>query len=96
MIDGQTRPLGARVMIKHIQVEETETFGIIIPDSAKEKPQNATVVRLGKKSDGGTFDVSVGDTILVPKFGVIDMKVGGVDYGIINECDILAVISEAK
>ena len=71
--------------------------GIIIPDTAKEKPQEGTVIALGtgKLDDDGKivpFNVKVGDLVLMPKYGGTEVKMGGKEYQIMREDDILAVI----
>jgi len=93
---NKIRPLGARVLVKRVDEEETSAGGIIIPDSAKEKPQEAEVVSLGagKDEDGKDieFTVSVGDNVLISKYGGTDVKVDGDDLLIVNESDILGII----
>ncbi len=93
------KPLGDRVLIKHIDTEEEQSLGgIIIPDTAKEKPQEAEVVALGtgKKDDDGKaqpFDVKVGDKVIVSKYGGTEVKLDGEKYLLVREDDILAVVS---
>jgi chaperonin GroES len=91
------KPLGARVLVQRTEEEETSAGGIIIPDSAKEKPQEAKVVALGtggKDEHGNDFSFSVkkGDKVLISKYGGTDVKDGGKDYLIISESDILGII----
>ena len=91
------KPLGARVLVKRLDEEETSAGGIIIPDTAKEKPQEAEVVSLGtggKDEDGNAieFTVKVGDKVLISKYGGTDVKVDGDELLIVNESDILGVI----
>ena len=90
-------PLGQRVLVKRIEAEEVASGGIIIPDTAKEKPQEAKVVALGTgKNDEGKdveFSVKEGDTVLISKYGGTDIKIEGEEHLIINESDILAVVS---
>ena len=91
------KPLGARVLVKRLEEEEKSSGGIIIPDTAKEKPQEAEVVSLGtggKDDDGNAveFTVKVGDKVLISKYGGTDVKVDGQELLIINESDILGVI----
>ena len=95
----KVRPLGDRVLIKHIDEEEQVRGGIIIPDSAKEKPQEAEVIALGtgaKDSDGKAvpFNVKVGDLVLTSKYGGTEVKVDGVSYLLVREDDILAIIEQ--
>ena len=91
------QPLGQRVLVKRIEAEETASGGIIIPDTAKEKPQEAEVVALGtgKNDEGKTieFSVKAGDTVLISKYGGTDIKLEGEEHLIINESDILAIVS---
>lgn len=91
------KPLGQRVLLKRIEAEEVSAGGIILPETAKEKPQEATVVALGtggKNEDGSdfTFSVSEGDTVLVSKYGGTDIKIDGEDHLIMSESDILGIV----
>jgi chaperonin GroES len=91
------KPLGQRVLAKRIDEDETSAGGIIIPDSAKEKPQEAEVIALGtggKDEDGNDFEftVKVGDRVLISKYGGTDVKLGGEDHLILNEGDILGIL----
>jgi chaperonin GroES len=91
------QPLGARVLVKRLDEEEESSGGIIIPDSAKEKPQEAEVISLGtggKDEDGNdiAFAVKKKDKVLISKYGGTDVKIDGKDLLIVNESDILAVI----
>ena len=91
------RPLGDRIIIELVEVEEKTAFGIVLPDSAKEKPQTGKVVAVGtgRVLDNGTrvdVDVKVGDEILFSKFAGTEVKYDGVEYLILRESDILAVI----
>ena len=74
------RPLGDRVLVEPIEEKEQTVGGIIIPDSAKEKPMQGKVVAVGKKTDKDgkcvAFDVKKGDTVLLPKYGGTEVKVG--------------------
>ncbi len=90
------QPLGDRVLVEPIEEEEEVKGGIVIPDTAKEKPQQARVVALGtgKTDDEGNkvpFEVKEGDKVLTSKFGGTDVKLGEQDYKIMNTSDILAV-----
>jgi len=94
---SQIKPLGNRVLLKRVEEDEQVKGGIIIPDSAKEKPQEAEVVALGtgKKSDDGSehvFAVTVGDRVLTSKYGGTEVKVGDVDYILVDEDDILGIV----
>ena len=90
-------PLGDRVLVKSVDDDEQVKGGIIIPDSAKEKPQEATVVVLGtgKKDDDGNdvpFQVKVGDKILVSKYGGTEVKLDEEIYQLLREDDILGIV----
>jgi chaperonin GroES len=90
------KPLGTRVLVKRVDEDEQSEGGIIIPDTAKEKPQEAEVVSLGtgKNEDGETveFSVKAGDRVLISKYGGTDIKLEGEDHLILNESDILAIM----
>jgi len=89
------QPLGDRVILKRIDNAEQKTAGgIVLPDSAKEKPQEAEVIAVGpgKLDDGKRIkpDVAVGDKVIIAKWGGTEVKVDGAEYVIVNEDDILA------
>ena len=91
------RPLHDRVLIKVLDSEEKTAGGIIIPDTAKEKPQEGKVVAVGpgKRLDNGSIQemgVKKGDKILFSKYGGTEVKVDGEDYMIMREDDILGVM----
>jgi chaperonin GroES len=91
-------PLGTRVLVKRIELSEQKTDGgIFLPDTAKEKPQEAEVIALGTgKNDEGEiveFSVKVGDTVLISKYGGTEVKVGGDECVLVNESDILGILS---
>ena len=97
MANPNIKPLGDRVLVKPLEEKEISKGGIIIPDSAKEKPQEAQVVALGtgKRDDDGKlveFTVKVGDKVLVSKYGGTEVKVEGESYSIMREDDILGII----
>jgi chaperonin GroES len=90
------RPLGDRVVIKRIEAEETTKSGIVLPGAAKEKPQEAEIVAVGP---GGVVDgkeirmeVKVGDRVLFSKYAGNEIKIEGVEYTILRQDDILAVV----
>lgn len=88
------RPLGDRVVIKMVETEETTKSGIVLPGSAKEKPQYAEVVAVGPGGvvDGKevTMEVKVGDKVLLSKYAGTEVKLDGVEYTILRQNDILA------
>lgn len=93
----KVKPLGDRVLVEPIEADEMTKGGIIIPDTAKEKPQKGKVVALGtgKLDDDGkaiAFNVKKGDKILLPKYGGTEIKLDDKSCQIVREDDILAVI----
>ncbi|WP_372807890.1 co-chaperone GroES [Pontiella sp.] len=91
------RPLGGRVLVEPVKNGEEQKGGIIIPDSAKEKPQQATVVALGtgEPDDQGKpqpFNVKEGDLVLMPKYGGTEVKFDGKEYKIMREDELLAIL----
>ena len=93
----KVRPLNDRILVKRLAEEETTKGGIIIPDSAKEKPAEGEVIAVGKgkRNDKGErvkMDIKVGDRVLFSKYGGTDVKIDGVDHLIMREDDILAVV----
>ena len=91
------RPLNDRILIKRVEEEEKTKGGIIIPDSAKEKPAEGIVVAVGngKHNDKGeriALEVKVGDRVLFSKYGGTDVKLEGEDHLIMREDDILAIV----
>ena len=91
------KPLGQRVLVKRLDAETMSAGGIVLPDSAQEKPQEAEIVSLGTggKDDNGNeivFSVKAGDKVLISKYGGTDVKVDGEDLLIISESDILVVL----
>ena len=90
-------PIGQRVLVKRLEAEEISAGGIVLPDTAKEKPLEAEVVSLGtggKDEDGKSieFAVKVGDIVLISKYGGTDVKVDGEDLLILAESDILGIV----
>ncbi|MBQ6140273.1 MAG: co-chaperone GroES [Kiritimatiellae bacterium] len=92
------RPLGDRVLVEPIEEKEQSVGGIIIPDSAKEKPMQGKVAAVGKKTDKDgkevPFDVKAGDTVLLPKYGGTEVKIDGKKYQLVREEDLLGVIEK--
>ena len=90
------RPLGDRVVIKNVEAEETTKTGIVLPGAAKEKPQVAEVIAVGP---GGVVDgkevvmtVKVGDKVITSKYAGTEVKCDGVEYNIVKQSDILAIV----
>ncbi len=90
------RPLADRVVIKNVEVEETTKSGLILAGSAKEKPQMAEIIAVGP---GGVVDgkevvmnVAVGDKVIYSKYAGNEVKIDGVEYIIVRQSDILAVV----
>ncbi|MBP6686071.1 MAG: co-chaperone GroES [Leucobacter sp.] len=91
------KPLEDRIVIQQVEAEQTTASGLVIPDSAKEKPQEGKVVAVGpgRVSDSGTripVDVAVGDIVIYSKFGGTEIKAAGEEYLVLSSRDILAVI----
>lgn len=91
------KPLGDRVLVEPVEEKETKKGGIIIPDSAKEKPMEGTVRALGtgKTDDNGKkvpFEVKVNDRVLISKYGGTEIKIDGKEYKIFSSDDILAIL----
>ncbi len=92
------KPLGDRVFVKVSPSEEKTSGGILLPDTAKEKPQIGEVAAVGpgKRNDDGSrspLEVKVGDQVLYSKYAGTDIKLGGDDYYLLSEKDILAAVS---
>ncbi|MCL6596116.1 MAG: co-chaperone GroES [Firmicutes bacterium] len=92
----QLRPLGDRVVVKAIEAEEKTKGGIILPDTAKDKPQEGEVVAVGpgRILDNGTRvapEVKVGDRVIYSKYGGTEVKIDDTEYLVIRESDLLAV-----
>lgn len=91
------KPLGDRVLVEPVEEKEQVKGGIVIPDSAKEKPMEGKVIALGtgkldEKGNKIPFDVKVGDTILMSKYGGTEVKYNDKEYKILSVSDILAVV----
>jgi chaperonin GroES len=91
------KPLGDRIVVKQLDAEEKTKSGLILPDSAKEKPQEAKVVAIGpgKLLDDGTvkkLEVKNGDRVLYGKYSGSEVTVDGTDYLILREEDVLAIV----
>jgi len=95
------QPLGDRIIVEVLEEEETTTSGIVLPDTAKEKPQRGRVLAAGPgsrndKGDLVPMEVAEGDEIIFSKYGGTEVKVGGEDLLILRESDILAKVSTTK
>ncbi len=93
------KPLGDRIVVKSLEEEEEQIGGIIIPDTAKEKPSEGEVVAVGpgKRLENGELQavsVAVGDKVLYGKYSTTEIKYGGVEYLIVREDDILAKLED--
>lgn len=86
------QPLADRVLVEPAPAETTTASGLIIPDTAKEKPQKGTVVAVGPGKKDEPLTVKVGDTVLYGKYSGTELKFEGKDYLIMRESDILAII----
>ncbi len=91
------RPLHDRILVERVESEEKTAGGIILPDSAKEKPQQGKVIAVGpgKKAEDGKLlpmDVKVGDTILFGKYSGSEIKIEGNEYLIMREEDVLGIV----
>ena len=91
------KPLGERVVIKMLESEETTKSGIVLPGSAKEKPQVAEIVAVGPggRDDKGKeikMEVKVGDKVLISKYAGTEVKIDNTEYTILKQSDILAVV----
>lgn len=91
------RPLDDRVVVQPVDAEETTSGGIVLPDSAREKPQRGTVLAVGPgklldNGNRGTLSVAVGDVVIYGKYGGSEVEVDGADVKILRESDILAKV----
>ena len=86
------KPLADRVLIEPVAAEQTTASGIIIPETAKEKPQRGKVIAVGSGKPEEPMTVKVGDTVLYGKYAGTEISVEGNDYLIMRETDILAII----
>ena len=92
MANVKIKPLADRVLIEPMQAEEKTASGIIIPDTAKEKPQKGTVVAVGPGTTDEKMEVKKGDVVLYGKYSGTEISVDGTDYLIMKQSDILAVV----
>ncbi len=96
--DFSLKPLEDRIVVKPSEEEQTTSSGIVIPDTAKEKPQEGSVVAVGPgRFEDGTrvpLDVAVGDKVIYSKYGGTEVKVAGDEYLILSARDVLAVLTK--
>ena len=93
------KPLEDRIVVKTLEAEQTTASGLVIPDTAKEKPQEGTVVSVGpgRIDDNGNrvpLDVNVGDVVIYSKYGGTEVKYGGEEYLVLSARDLLAVVEK--
>ena len=86
------KPLADRVLLEPLAAETKTASGLIIPDSAKEKPSKGTVIAVGNGTKDEPLTVKVGDTVLYGKYAGTELKLEGTDYLIMRESDILAIV----
>jgi chaperonin GroES len=94
---AKIRPVGDRVVVKPAAKEEVTKSGIVIPDTAKEKPQEGTVIAVGNgrlldNGDRAPIDIREGDRVLFAKYGGTEFKLDGEEYLVLKENDVLAII----
>ena len=92
------KPLEDRIVVQPLEAEQTTASGLVIPDTAKEKPQEGSVVAIGPgriddKGNRVPLDVAVGDKVIYSKYGGTEVKYAGEDYLILSARDVLAVVS---
>jgi chaperonin GroES len=97
MAKMKLRPLDDRVVVEPVEAEERTAGGIVLPDSAKERPQRGKVVAVGpgkllENGQRGQLSVSIGDEVIYGKYGGTDIEVNGVDVKVLRESDILAKV----
>jgi chaperonin GroES len=93
------KPLEDRIVVQTLEAEETTPFGLVIPDTAKEKPQEGKVVAVGpgRIDDNGnrvTLDIKEGDVVLYSKYGGTEVKYSGEEYLVLSARDVLAIIEK--
>jgi chaperonin GroES len=92
MSDVKIKPLADRVVIKPLEAQEKTVSGIIIPDSAKEKPQRGTVIATGPGTKDDKMEVKIGDVVLYGKYAGTEISIDNKDYLIMKQTDILAIV----
>lgn len=86
------KPLADRVVIKMLEKEETTVSGIVLPNSAKEKPQVAEIVAVGPGTSEVKMEVKIGDKVLISKYAGTEVKLDNQEYTILKQSDVLAVV----
>ena len=94
---SKIRPIGDRVVVRPAEKEEVTKSGIVIPDTAKEKPQEGTIIAVGagkfnEKGDRTPLEVKEGDRVLFAKYGGTEFKLDGEEYLVLRESDVLAIL----
>ncbi len=92
MANTTIKPLGARVLVEVVEAEQKTASGLIIPDSAKEKPQRAKVIAVGNGTEGEKMEVKEGDVVLYGKYAGTVIEDENHSYLILNQTDILAIV----
>ena len=92
MANVSIKPLADRVLVQPMEAESKTASGLIIPDTAKEKPQKGTVVAVGQGTKDEEMQVKTGDVVLYGKYAGTELNVDGTDYLMMRQSDILAVI----
>jgi|SRR5690606_9921200 len=99
IVSVSIKPLEDRIVVKQVDAEQTTASGLVIPDTAKEKPQEGEVVAVGpgRFNDDGDervpMDIKVGDKVIYSKYGGTEVKYGGEEYLILSARDVLAIVS---
>ena len=96
-MSAKVRPLYDRILVKRVELKEQVRGGIVLPDTAKEKPQEAEVIAVGdgkfnEKGDRIKLDVKKGDKVLIGKYSGTDIKIDDIDYTILREDEVLAIV----
>ena len=98
MAKPNIKPINDKVLVKRLEAETTTAGGIVLPDNAKEKPKEGTVVAVGngrllKSGERGPFQVAAGDRVIFSSYAGTEIKVQGEEYLILSEDDILAIVA---
>jgi len=92
MSEVKIKPLADRVLVEPMAAEQKTASGIIIPDTAKEKPQKGKVIAVGKGTKDETMELKIGDQVLYGKYAGTELTIDGKDYLMMRQSDVLAVI----